>query len=138
MDSVVAESDFVRAFVKPELRHRWLAMLNSPKGRYKHLRRLYHHLDFSAKEVRPLPRRASDDYASLPPLLISQGAGGHVLVISANREIDGRTFSFAEATSSYSGCAWLVGTVCIYAPNKLAVWTDEYENRYLLKNLAGS
>jgi hypothetical protein len=128
-----AEFEFVRAFVLPSLRERWLYMLQSPKKRQKHLQRLHHGFDFEADHVERL-RHHSSHQGAFVAMLKAHGAGNLVQVISTRPFLDGKVFSFEEATSLQDGVAWEPSTICIYVSNRLAVFADEYD-RYVLRKV---
>ena len=122
------EAAFISAFVKPELRERWLFMLSTPKKREKQLKRLYHSFDFQADTV----QRFSGSDEKFLAMLRQKGAGLPVYVISTRPEEDGKLFQFEVSISPY-GCVWSYGTICIFVPNRLVVFTNEYD-RYVLEN----
>ena len=105
-------------------------MLSTPKKREKQLKRLYHDFDFRADIVQKF---AGSDEA-FAAMLRSKGVGLSVYAISTHPKEDGRSFPF-EVAISPEGCAWSHGTICIFVPDRFAVFTDEYD-RYVLENHA--
>jgi hypothetical protein len=116
------EEAFVRAFIRPERRDRYLHLLGHPKRRQKALNRLSHRLDLDWKLA---TRVSAQDQcrATLERLLRREGAGNVCHVLCDSGDVDGRDMPLAEAID------WALshpfGVVLCCVPGRLALYKEE-------------
>jgi hypothetical protein len=107
------ETAFVRSFIVPERRERWLAKLDSPKKRVRFLDRLNHQFRNDLDD-----RFLMDSYAQSPrknsPLCY---------IIADEREYDGKLVSESEAEDILQAANF--GIVVSFVPGRLACYKDE-------------
>jgi hypothetical protein len=121
------EEAFVRAFIEPNRRERWLGKLASPTKRKSFLDRLNHCRDFDERYCRAIPSNVD-----VVALLRSHGSPATCHVISDLGEIDGSALSLEEAVRQAEIGGF--GTVMSCLPGRLGYYIDEAgtERRLLL------
>ena len=90
------EAAFVKAFIVPDKRDRYLQILASPNKRSKILGLLYHNLDTISARSTPIPNR-DHDVDFIEKLLRRKGAGSMCYLISPERELDQQEMPLREA-----------------------------------------
>lgn len=121
------EEAFIRAFIDPPRRPRWLESLASPGRRPAFLDRLNHCRDLDERYIHPAPP-ASETASHLRSL----GAPSTCRVISCTSSIDGSDLPLAEALDRAEQGGW--GTILCCVPGRLAYYYDELgERRFILK-----
>lgn len=123
------EEAFVRAFIAPARRSRWLEFLASQR-RPAFLDRLNHCRDFDPRYVAPLASGVS-----VASLLKARGAPDTCYVLSANCELDGREMPLVEALNAAEVGGW--GTIVSCVPGRLAYFHDECGERRLVLERPG-
>ena len=112
------EEQFVRAFIIPEKRARYLSLLESERGRSKLLDGFNHCHDLDPRFAKPIPPN-QQSARSIETILRHKGAPDTCYVMSDNPQIDSREMSLSDAlleTTTYwiaSGCKNLRATVCL-------------------------
>ena len=125
------EEQFARCFIVPQKRPRYLALLESKRGRAKLLNGFNHCHDLDprfAKEI-PAGQQSAD---AIETLLRRKGASDTCYVMSDNRAIDGKEMSLPEALSATVGmdCGTLISCIA----GKLAYFELEaFDGRYILQ-----
>jgi hypothetical protein len=89
------EESFVRAFIVPEKRSRYLELLKNPKRRREILARLNHDLDYDASLATAISSAESNP-ENLERLLRRKGARDVCHVVGDELELDGREVRLAE------------------------------------------
>ena len=115
------EESFVRAFILPEKRARYLEMLKTPKRRQDILARLNHCLDYDASLATELSSAESNP-ENLERLLRSKGAGNMCHLIGDQLELDGQEITLAEGLEAVKSHDF--GAVALCAPG-LAYYKSE-------------
>lgn len=117
------EAVTIQAFIAPNRRERWVAMLGSAKGRREQLDRLNHLRDLDKRYVRWL-----DSNADVVGLLRARGAPRECFVMSPVAELDGRVMELGEAieavAASMSGAivSCVAGRLGLYCGESGEVW----------------
>jgi hypothetical protein len=123
------EAEFVKAFILPSRRSRYLEFLATPKKRTKFIAQLSHFKHLNPKFAFSILGTESN-LASLLKLLTSKGAGSKCWVISENSQLDAREMDLEVALKETVGCG--MGTIISCVPGKLAYFEDE-DGRYILQ-----
>ncbi len=125
-----AEEQFIKAFILPSKRDRYITKLSSKKGRRKFTDRFCHSLDYDPRfaSIIELSNKGADEiYDSLK----SKGAPDKCHIISDLEELDAREMSLKAALREVVG--YNSGTVIICIPGKLAYYEGEdVKARYIL------
>lgn len=112
------EEAFIRAFIVPHRRPRWLESLAAAEKRPVFLDRLNHCRDLDERFITPAPS-TSETVATLRRL----GAQSECRVISFCESIDGLDLPLAEALDRAERGGW--GTVLSCIPGRLGYYHDE-------------
>jgi len=124
------EEQFVRAFIVPQKRDRYLTLLESKRGRAKLLDGFNHCHDLDPRYATLIPANQQSD-SSIEALLRRKGAPEICYVMSDNREIDGREMSLSDALVKTVGVG--AGTLISCLPGKLAYFElEDLGERYIL------
>ena len=124
------EQAFVRAFVHPDRRERYLQLLTNPKRRDKVLGLMYHALDIISAQ----PVASRDNHPEpLERLLRQKGAGGTCYLISPEAELDQREMPLREALDMLITEDGVAVACCV--PGRLAYYKAEDE-AYILERPA--
>jgi hypothetical protein len=116
------EEEFVRAFIVPTKRERYLEMVRKPKKRIKFLAELAHFNSLNPKyEVKLRPR--DQNPTDVAALLRSKGAGPTCQVTAEWSLLDGREMKLEEALKETIGAQ--MGTIISCVPGKLAFFENE-------------
>jgi|SRR5579859_5165453 len=132
------EEMFVRAFMVPQRRKRYLEFLQNQSGREKIKKRLAHSLTLDLDE-RYAHRIQGSQHSpeAILALLRQKGAPHMCRAISENEEIDGREIELGSALKIVVGCQ--MGTVLSCLPGRLAYYeAEEMSERYLLDRMNSS
>ena len=133
VNSLTHEAEFIRRFVSPGKRARYLSLIESRKGREKFIGALDHFDDLDTRYARLLPTRIQTS-VQIEELLRQKGSPEHCHVISSNVDIDGKEMLLSEALEETIGNSF--GTVISCVPGKLAYFEGEEQNqRYILEHL---
>lgn len=125
------ETEFVRQFVKPEKRRRYLSLLETRRGRQKLLEALDHFDELDTRYAHLLPTNAQT-VDQIAALLRRKGAPERCHVTSSNADIDDREMTLNEALQETVGSS--SGTIVSCMPGKLAYFEGEEQNqRYILE-----
>jgi hypothetical protein len=125
------EEQFARTFIIPEKRARYLSLLESTRGRSKLLNGFNHCHDLDPRFAKLIPPH-QQSVQSIEALLRQKGAPDICYVMSANRDIDGREMSLAEALNKT--VAMDAGTLISCVAGKLAYFELEgFDGRYILE-----
>ncbi len=130
----IHEEMFAHHFIKPAKRERYLALLQSEKGRSKLAHGLNHCGDLDMRYATLIPKEQQSPGFVLN-LLKQKGAPELCHVMSSNYEIDEQDIPLLEALEKTMG--WGSGTFISCIPGKLAYF--EYEDqgeRYILERNA--
>ena len=125
------EEELFKAFIVPERRGRYLALLESAKKRSKLVNRLPHCHDIDPRYSRlvPVHLQTSEDIYSL---LTAEGAPQTCHVVSELSDVDGRDMPLIEALDVV--VASEMGTLLSCIPGKLAYYEgEEPGERYILQ-----
>lgn len=126
------EAEFIRRFVSPAKRGRYLSLIESRKGRKKFLNALDHFDDLDTRYARLIPT-SIQTIVQIEALLRQRGAPEHCHVISSNVNIDDREMFLSEALHQIIGAG--SGTVVSCVPGKLAYFEGEEQNqRFILEH----
>jgi len=120
------EEQTIKAFIRKEVRDRYVSFLSNQKRRNEILDRLNHCKDFDERFIQWLPSNAD-----IVKILLQAGSPAEVYVISDSK-LDGKLMPLPAAIheTSMSGS----GTIVSCIPGKLAYYYDEVgERRALLK-----
>jgi hypothetical protein len=124
------ELEFVRHFIIPTKRERYLSLLESRKGRQKLLEALDHFKDLDMRRASSLPS-TSATVNQIERLLKKKGAPDHCYITSSNQAIDGSEMMLRDALEQTVGQG--LGTIISCIPGKLAYFEGEEPNdRYIL------
>lgn len=136
MDHDEIEASFVRAFIAPGKRDRYLEGLANAKTRSKLLDRLNHHTeDLDPRYLVPLPRGCHSS-SDIEKLLISRGAPSQCYVISSWDKPDGRDMPLREALDEVVG--YQMATLISCVPGRVGFYeSEEMKGRYLLERKTG-
>jgi hypothetical protein len=116
------EEAFIKAFIIPHKRSRYLTLLSSRKRRRDILDRLNHNLDFDSKySIRIPPEHYRSDVIS--KLLKQRGAPSICHIISSWHEWDGQDIPLDDALELVVGFG--IGTVLCCVPGHLAYYEAE-------------
>jgi hypothetical protein len=130
-DRVTHEEAFVRAFIIPQKRARYLSQLASAKRRSLFLERLNHSLDYDPALAERVPSN-HQDAATIEVMLRRRGAPDVCHVISSLHEWDGREMPLRAALDLIIGNC--IGTVVSCVPGRLAYYeSEDVGERYLLE-----
>ena len=125
------EAEFIKQFVKPERRRRYLSLLDTRTGRRKLTEALNHFKDLDPRYARLLPPNAQT-VNQIEALLKRKGAPERCHVTSSNAHIDDREMPLSEALEQTVGYG--SGTILSCIPGKLAYFEGEEQNeRYILE-----
>ena len=125
------EAEFVRAFVDPDRRERWLELLVNPKKRRTITASLAHKAPFRVDRVVGI--RPGDQHApKIEDILRSKGAPSTCHVISEDRDLDGREMDLHDVLIEIVGHG--MGTILSCVPGKLAFYEGEsMKDRFILE-----
>jgi len=125
------EEQFARSFIVPKKRDRYLALLESKRGRSKLLNGFNHCHDLDARYATLIPSNQQSD-GFIESLLRRKGAPETCYVMSDNRDIDGREMSLSEALAKTVGLG--SGTFISCLPGKLGYFEfEDLSERYILQ-----
>jgi len=125
------EAEFIKQFVSPARRGRYLSLIESRRGRRKFLGALDHFDELDTRYARLLPTGVQT-IVQIEAFLRKKGAPERCHVISSNIEIDDREMHLNEALQETIGRGF--GTVISCVPGKLAYFEGEEQNqRYILE-----
>jgi len=116
------EEAFIRAFIVPEKRNRYLSILANPRRRAKVLNELYHGLDTIASRITKIANR---DHFPEPvqKLLRQKGAGSVCYLISPAPELDQQEMPLCEVLDRLIQQGGVATACCI--PGRLAYYKAE-------------
>ena len=126
------EELFVRAFIVPEKRERYLEFLKKPKRRGEILGRMYHMLDVIPARMLPVANRDQSPDA-VESCLRQKGAGKTCYAISPNDALDRKEFLLREALERLTAEDGVAVLCCL--PGRLAYYKAE-AGQYVLTNSA--
>ena len=112
------EAATIRAFIAANRRERWIAMLDSAKGRREQLDRLNHLRDLDERYVQWL-----DSNADVVGLLRAKGAPRECFVMSPVGEVDGRVMELEEAIEAIKNS--MSGAIVSCVAGKLGLYCGE-------------
>lgn len=124
------EEMFVRAFIVPDKRDRYLQMLAHPSKRKKILGLLYHNLDAMTSRTTRIENRDHTPKA-VERLLRQKGAGQLCYLISPEPELDQHEMPLAEALQTLIIHDSTAIACCL--PGRLAYYKAETQ-QYILEN----
>ena len=125
------EYEFVRNFIVPKKRARYLSLLESKSGRKKILNGFNHCRDLDPRSAWRIPTNQSST-ESIAVILLRKCAPHTCYVMSDNPDIDGREMSLTEALSKTVGMD--AGTLVSCIPGKLGYFEMEgSDGRYILE-----
>ena len=125
------ETAFIRAFIIPTKRERFVELLGRPKRRRDVLRTLYHFGDLDPRFINRIPA-AEDSAEGIEALLRSKGAPDLCYAISTASDLDGRTVALREALTQIHGLGH--GTLLSCVPGSLGYFEgEEIGARYVLE-----
>ncbi len=125
------EEAFVRAFIMPDKRDRYLQLLASPSRRQKILSVLYHSLDVIPERATAIENR-NHTAERVEQLLRRKGAGPTCYLISPERELDQQEMSLQVALETLIEQDGTAIACCI--EGRLAYYKAEL-SQYLLEHL---
>jgi len=128
------EEALIRAFAAPQRSPRYLALLESPRGRSKLLAALAHDFQLDTRYARHI---SGADAAALAieRTLRELGAPDTCYCVSENPDLDARTLPLREAVTATVGYG--MGTLISCIPGVLGYYEAEDRNaRYLLHHAA--
>ena len=124
------EEQFVRAFVVPEKKERYLSLLQSERGRSKLVAGFHHCRDLDSRFAKLIPSDRQSAQ-SIEESLKKSGAPGVCYVMSDNPKIDGKEMNLTDALLEIVGMD--AGALVSCTPCKLAYFEMEgLSERYLL------
>src|ERR1043166_4396112 len=125
------EEQFARSFIIAKKRDRYLALLESKRGRAKLLDGFNHCHDLDPRYATLIPPNQQSD-SSIESLLRRKGAPETCYVMSDNRDIDGREMSLSDALTETVGMG--AGTFISCLPGKLGYFElVVLSERYILE-----
>ena len=125
------EVSFINEFVTPERRRRYLALMESRKGRKKLIEALDHFEDLDMRRAKLLPASAQN-VNQVYTLLKHKGAPDHCHVTSSNEDLDASEMFLRDALEKTIGMG--SGTIITCIPGKLAYFESEEPNEcYILE-----
>jgi hypothetical protein len=125
------EEQFVRAFIVPEKRARYLSLLESKHGRTRMLNGFNHCHDLDPRYAKLIPVDQQSG-PSIEMLLRRKGAPDTCYVMSDNCKIDGQEMSLSRALLETVGMD--AGTLISCVAGKLAYFEMEgFDGRYILE-----
>jgi hypothetical protein len=125
------EVDFVNTFVTGAKRRRYLALLESRKGRAKLIERLDHFGDLDRQRAQLVPPSAQT-VNDIHALLKRKGAPERCYVTSSNEDLDAREMVLRDALEQTVGQG--SGTIISCIPGKLGYFeSEEPHERYILE-----
>lgn len=125
------EREFIKSFVIPERKSRYLALLESEKGRRKFLNMLDHFHDLDGRFAIQAPDSFSAT-VEIEQMLKKKNSPDECYVISQNREIDGKRLALSLALEEIVGKG--DGSILSCIPGKLAYFEgEEPHERYILE-----
>lgn len=129
------EESIVVSFVLRERQRRYLALLESKKGRMKFRAALAHFIDFDPRFVRAIPANQQTP-RQIEGLLRRLGATDRCIMSSEADEFDGLELDLSAALARVVGQQW--GTLLSCVPEALAYYEgEEPGDRFILhRNLA--
>ena len=116
------EQAFVKAFIAPANRARFIHFLPDPKRRQEVLRRLDHALPY-LRDLAEVLSSEQDYPAELEKLLKAKGAGPTCHLMASGMKEDGRTLPLKEALMRV--CMQEFGAVISCIPGRLAYYRPE-------------
>jgi hypothetical protein len=126
------EEKFIRVFIVPDKRDRYLSLFETRKGRPKLNNRLNHNHDLDTRFLHKVPT-GKQSSGSILALLKQRGAPPNCYVISCS-QLDGRHVDLKDALEETVGYG--VGTVISCIPGELGYFeAEEPGERYLLYRL---
>ena|SRR5689334_9611285 len=126
------EMQFVRNFVIPAKRARYLSLLESRRGRIRFIKTLDHFGDLDMRRVASVPAYAQTPL-QIEALLKGKGASGNCTIISSNENLDGSQTSLREALEQTIGQGY--GTIISCMAGRLAYFEGEDPGaRYILEH----
>jgi hypothetical protein len=136
MDPDEIEVSFLRAFIAPSKRDRYLEGFANPKKRSKLLDRLNHHLDdLDPRYVFALPRGCHSS-SDIEKLLVSRGAPSQCYVMSSLDRLDRRGMALRQALDQVVGYQMATLISCI--PGRVGFYeSEDMKGRYLLERKTG-
>ena len=124
------EEAFVRAFIVPEKRERYLSILANPRHRVKVLKELYHGLGTISARITRIANR--DHYPEpVEKLLRQKGAGSVCYLISPERDLDQQEMPLREMLDKLILQDGVAIACCI--PGRLAYYKAELAG-YILEH----
>jgi hypothetical protein len=123
------EEEFVKAFILPSRRSRYLSFLESKKGRKKFLNVLDHFDDLDPRHSRAISP-SHQTVEGIEKVLKQKGAPLLCHVMSSNNDIDNQDMPLREALMQVIGRG--MGTFISCIPGKLAYFEGEEENERLI------
>jgi hypothetical protein len=129
--SIEIERCTLEAFVTPHRRHRYVALLETKRGRRELRTLLAHSGDFDSRFLRPVPRKTTT-VEELFALLQRRGALATCHVMAELDDLDGRTTDLRLALAKSIGGGHGILITCI--PGRLAYYQgEEADDRYVLE-----
>jgi hypothetical protein len=136
MDPGEIEASFLRAFIVPGKRDRYLEAFSNPKKRQRVLDRLNHHPDDLDPRYRvPLPQ-GCHSASDVEQLLVSRGAPSQCYVMSSSSELDRRDMPLHDALERVVG--YQMATLISCVPGRVGFYeSEDMAGRYLLERKTG-
>lgn len=129
------EAAFIRAFIIPTKRERFVELLGKPRRRWGIVGTLYHFGDFDPRFISRVPA-VQDSEEKIEALLRSKGAPDLCYAISTDAALDGRTVGLREALTQIHGLGH--GTLLSCVPGSLGYFEgEEIGARYVLERSRG-
>ena len=131
MTELEHSSALIRAFIAPERRERYLALLASARGRDKLRRRLAHLHDLDPRCCRELPKGVHTPH-EIAAYLKRKGAPTECVLLAEDCELDGQQLPLGNALEAVIGRG--MGTFISCLPGQLAFYEGEEAGvRYVLE-----
>lgn len=130
-DQKIHEEEFVRYFINPDKKERYLSMLKTKFGRKKLLHRL-DHITAHELDLRYVQRISVEAHtvSSLHDLLTSKGAPDICSCLSVNPSLDGLRVPLSDALSSTVGMS--IGTIISCLSGRLGYFEGEDKGAWFL------
>jgi hypothetical protein len=127
-------SALIRAFIAPDRRERYLALLGSARGREKLRNTLAHFRDIDPRFARQIPP-ADQTPARVAALLRARGAPADCVLLAEDEALDGERLPLDDALGAVVGRGMGAFVSCI--PGRLAYYEGEDAGERWLLERAG-
>ncbi len=122
------ETTFVRNFIKPHRRERWLTCLATTKNRSKFLDGLNHCQDFDDRRI-----RNARTINQMQEILRKHACEGECYILSSDTKLDGRLVKLDAAVDMIKASGW--GAVVVFCQGSFAYYIDECSEREFMLSL---